>query len=1365
MGKDPNLKSAIELKLRKRPRDSITNEDMARLHSLIIRDQEIKDLTGLEHAINIRNLDLMSNSISDITPLAKLIHMEFLYLGKNLIKDMSPVENMTKLEVLWLFRNNITDISPVASLTNLKDLSVNGTVHLDSTGRGPRITGEAITDISPIANLIKLERLDLGSNKIKDISVIANLTQLKELNLAVNEISNISSLSNLTQITELQLAYNLVYNISSLAGLTKLTFLWLSDNNVSDISAVARLTNLTSLSLGDNNISDISAVANLTNLMELSLFGNNVSDISAVARLTNLTSLSLGDKISDISAVAGLTNLKSLSLGDNNISNISAVAGLINLESLWLFGNNISDISAVAGLINLESLLLRNNGISDISAVAGLANLTTLWLSSNSISDLSAMVNLTNLTFVNVESNPLSYPAIYTQIPILQNRGVRMNFYNRTPTKLVKISGDQHVLPSASLSIIVEVQNEINSVFEGVPVMFSITEGDETLSTTNTVTDKNGRAESILTIGPNIGTTTIEVSAAEIEHPVTFTVVAKEDVIIPDSNLRNAIRVAIKRTLGKVLGDQIDPSDIARLTILNAQDKGINDLTGLELATNLTDLYLTDNNITDISALANLTNLTTLLLDENNITDISMLRSLTNITGLMLNDNNISDMSVLANLTNLTTLWLSNNNITDISAVAGLTNLTGLVLDRNNISDISVLAGLTNLEALWLSNNNITDISMVAGLANLTGLRMSHNNIIDISAVAGLTNLTNLSFFDNNIMDVSAIKGLTNLTSLRLGDNKISDISALAGLINLTELWLYDNSITDISPLVANTGLGDGDYAYLAGNALTYSSIYTHIPTLTDRGVTVQFTDRRPLTFSKISGEHQRDVSFAPLSRPFVVEVRAMGYPFEGVPVTFTVTAGGGTLSVTQTTTDKNGRAESTLTLGPNLGTHTVEVSAAGIQEPVTFNAISDELPTEYLWSVPSGINLIHVPLKVTAVDGVEMIIESVSDLYDALGGTDAVNVLVTYDYSGRGWVSYASPQDRDTSADRLLTDDMGIIAIMTNPVTARLQGTPLGTNENSTITLKQGTNLVGIPLRDSRITRISDLFTIDGIRDNVIAIIVSDGGEFKAVGRAGDDGDIPIIGGQSFLLNVRSDATVAISGVGWYNALGVQAAPLITVKGIEVGNATPVLAMRGSIANERIRTNKANFRVIAKNLSTGKAVSTTIANADLLRSKGIGYQVTIVDTETARAAQIGDILEISAQSTDPFIGIQPFQYTVTTEDVKRSRIELNDLIAYEIPPETKLLANYPNPFNPETWIPYRLAEDANVLLTIYDSDGRVVRSLDVGHRKAAVYETRDKAIYWDGRNQVGERVASGVYFYHLSVGDYSATKRMVILK
>ena len=107
----------------------------------------------------------------------------------------------------------------------------------------------------------------------------------------------------------------------------------------------------------------------------------------------------------------------------------------------------------------------------------------------------------------------------------------------------------------------------------------------------------------------------------------------------------------------------------------------------------------------------------------------------------------------------------------------------------------------------------------------------------------------------------------------------------------------------------------------------------------------------------------------------------------------------------------------------------------------------------------------------------------------------------------------------------------------------------------------------------------------------------------------------------------------------------------------------------------------------------------------------------------------------------------------------------LEQLHAALIPQETVLLPNYPNPFNPETWIPYRLSHASDVDITIYDTRGMVVRRLDLGHQMAGYYTDRTKAAYWNGRNEYGESVASGIYFYQLRTGDYTALRRMVILK
>ena len=135
----------------------------------------------------------------------------------------------------------------------------------------------------------------------------------------------------------------------------------------------------------------------------------------------------------------------------------------------------------------------------------------------------------------------------------------------------------------------------------------------------------------------------------------------------------------------------------------------------------------------------------------------------------------------------------------------------------------------------------------------------------------------------------------------------------------------------------------------------------------------------------------------------------------------------------------------------------------------------------------------------------------------------------------------------------------------------------------------------------------------------------------------------------------------------------------------------------------------------------------------------------------------------------------QAQQMALTDPDYLRGIAVLEQLLATLTPKEMALLPNYPNPFNPETWIPYHLAHAANVTLTVYDTKGAVVRQLNLGHQSAGYYTTRTKAAYWNGRNESGESVASGVYFYQFRAGrsglsvphrrDYIATRRMVIVK
>ena len=119
----------------------------------------------------------------------------------------------------------------------------------------------------------------------------------------------------------------------------------------------------------------------------------------------------------------------------------------------------------------------------------------------------------------------------------------------------------------------------------------------------------------------------------------------------------------------------------------------------------------------------------------------------------------------------------------------------------------------------------------------------------------------------------------------------------------------------------------------------------------------------------------------------------------------------------------------------------------------------------------------------------------------------------------------------------------------------------------------------------------------------------------------------------------------------------------------------------------------------------------------------------------------------------------------LTDATSQRGLLMLQQLLAVLIPKETSLLPNYPNPFNPETWIPYQLSEPTEVTVHIYGIDGRLIRTLTLGHQPAGMYQSRSRAVYWNGKNEVGESVVSGVYFYTLKAGNFTAIRKMLIRK
>ena len=1236
--------------------------------------------------------------ISNLTGLEYAVNLTVLHLDGNGISDISALSGLTNLPELDLESNNISDISPLVSNTGL------GSGDKVDVTRNPLSAVSINTHIPTLQGRGVEVLFDVAPVRPTTVTVSANPNTLDTLESGLVTISIDRDGPVIDETVTLSLSPS-VGTVSAVTNNGDGTYsaTYTSGGTAGNVSLTATATG-----------AGVSGSTTIT-IVDTSV---NIPDPNLRAAIERTLGKASGATIT----AAEMATLTELYAPGSNISNLTGLEYATNLTKLEFEGNSPSNISLLSNLTNLTHLNLSNNSISNLSALAGLTNLTELDLYLNNISDLSPLVSNTGLGSgdkVNVRGNPLNTASINTHIPMLQGRDVEVQFdpplVSPPPqpyiywTKRVIAGGIQRAnLDGSNVEDLVTGLNQPNRI------ALDVTGGK--MYWTNIGMRVIQRA--------NLDGSNVQTLVTGLTQPSGIALDIAGEKMYWTDHLAGGIQRA-----------NLDGSNIQTLVTGLAQPSSI----ALDIAGG--KMYWTDWNRGKIQR-ANL--------DGSNIQDLITRTqgvqypigiALDVVGGKMYWADSLTGKIQRANL--------DGSNVQDL--VTGLTQPSSIALDVAGRKMYWTDEQTDKIQRANLDGSNVQDF--VTGLQSPLGIAIGVRAIIaeppqsvNILVVEGIVYEADGATPAAGVVVTVTVSSTWSRTTQTSSDGSFevtafSLTDAVASTGDTISIVVTDDTGTERGKtefVLTNKDLGEGSAATITRD--------------------VQFDPLTSTTLQKISGDNQKGVPGAVLAEPFVVEVSYDdGTSAVGVSITFTVTAGGGTLNTTSVETDASGKAESTLTLGIDAGINTVSVSVAGTQQTVTFNAVGES--PHFDLSVPAGTSLIHVPLKVTAVDGVPQTITSVADLYDALGGAETVNLLAIYDHQTQQWRSYRGPSSRGTAADPALTDDKGIMAGMKKTVTLRLSGDALGTDGTSSITLHPGTNVVGLPLKAPNITRVSDLFTLDGIKDNVTSIIVSDKGKFKIVGRAGDDGDIPIIGGQAFSLPAQHAATVTISGEGWYNTAAMAAAPLVTISGIEAGNITPVLALTGSIVDERTGRNPVDLRVIVKNLSTGRGITGMIGD------EGIDYQCTVVDMETGRAAAVGDSLEISVRSPSPFIGVESVRYTVTAEDVKQSWIHLPGLVVYEIPTETELLANYPNPFNPETLIPYRLAEDAFVTLTIYDTAGGVVRSIDVGHKPAAVYESKGKAIHWDGRNEFGEQVGSGVYFYHLSAGDYSTTRKMLIIK
>ncbi|MCY4404640.1 MAG: leucine-rich repeat domain-containing protein [Candidatus Poribacteria bacterium] len=353
--------------------------------------------------------------------------------------------------------------------------------------------------------------------------------------------------------------------------------------------------------------------------------------------------------------------------------------------------------------------------------------------------------------------------------------------------------------------------------------------------------------------------------------------------IIPDPNLASAIREALTIQPAQ----EITTFDMVSLSSLTAINRGITDLTGLELASRLEFLDLSDNEIQDITPISALPLLRRLILNGNAIEDLTPISKLTHLTELRIGGNQIRDLTPLSNLRQLEVLVLSGNRISDITPLSNLRQLIALVIDNpfyfdfieedfkpvpglNEISDITPLSNLTQLQHLRLTGNRvfedltpltnltqlqtlglgfnqIRDVTPLKDLINLESLVLQHNQISDIRPLKGLVRLKRLYIDSNNqVEDISALENMTQLRFLQLPSPLITDITPLSGLTQLVELSIRNNQLRDISPLANLTGLRA---LALFDNQITDIKPLANMTELYELGLTNnQVTDLTPLS-------------------------------------------------------------------------------------------------------------------------------------------------------------------------------------------------------------------------------------------------------------------------------------------------------------------------------------------------------------------------------------------------------------------------------------------------------------------------------------------------------------------------------------
>lgn len=428
--KDSNLETIIRQSLNKTSGD-LTISDMESLIYLDASNSNISDLTGLEYAINLNDLNLTGNQIQSITPLKNLTRLQTLMLSENEVQDISALSNLTALTTLYLTQNHVSNINALRNLHQLSNL---------------QLSNNQISDASPLSGLTNLRTLNLNNNHVTDFSSLpSTITSLNisyqnpQINVLLNEDktwanpfinvdgsymdfvmlpSRVQLSPDKSTLTFTSASHGDIYNlqvrgnnvtIDAMVKLQDPAFMEYVSFNDANLEAAIR----NELNIPTNAIT----TEDMKQLVELDLENLSISDLTGLDKAINLVTLNLSNNnLSDISPLESLTKLENLYLNQNEINNITFLSQLTSLSTLDLSNNEIENISALETLTGLNYLNLNNNNIHQIEPLSNLSQLTNLYLQNNQVADASPLVTLPQLNVLHIGQNELTTPEHLSQL-------------------------------------------------------------------------------------------------------------------------------------------------------------------------------------------------------------------------------------------------------------------------------------------------------------------------------------------------------------------------------------------------------------------------------------------------------------------------------------------------------------------------------------------------------------------------------------------------------------------------------------------------------------------------------------------------------------------------------------------------------------------------------------------------------------------------------------------------------------------------------------------------------------------------------------------------------------------------------------